>query len=83
MFYAHKGFKIIGYKPDIDNDEKACRIAFFGTIKEMFDEKDIIPLKLFKNKIKTGLIDRLVDNYSIIVKDLFDKETNIEHFIGK
>lgn len=39
----------------------------------MFDEKDIIPLKLYKNKLKTGCIDRLVDNYSIIVKDLFDK----------
>jgi len=43
----------------------------------MFDEKDNVPLKLFKNKIKNGVIDRLVDNYSIIVKDLFDKDTNL------
>jgi len=39
-FYAHIGFKVIGYKPDIDNDEKACRIAFSGTIQRMLGEKD-------------------------------------------
>jgi N-acetylglutamate synthase-like GNAT family acetyltransferase len=36
-FYANLGFKVIGYKPDIDNDDKACRIAFFGTIQKMLD----------------------------------------------
>jgi len=30
---------VIGYKPDIDNDEKACRIAFFGTIQRLYDDK--------------------------------------------
>lgn len=63
---------MIGYKPDIDNDEKACRIAFFGTIHGIFDEKET-PVKLFKKKMKKGVVDRIVDSYSIIVKDLFDK----------
>lgn len=81
-FYSNIGFKVIGYKPDIDNDEKACRIGFFGTIQGMFEEKDI-PVKLFKEKVKKGSVDRVVDSYSIIVKDLFDKETNLQFFIGK
>ena len=74
---------MIGYKPDIDNDEKACRIAFFGTIQKMLDENDKEPIKLFKKKTKKGAVDRLVDGYSIIVKDLFDKETNLQAFLGK
>ena len=36
-FYANVGFKVIGYRPDIDNDEKACRIAFFGGIQKLLD----------------------------------------------
>lgn len=48
----------------------------------MFEEKDI-PVKLFKEKVKKGSVDRVVDSYSIIVKDLFDKETNLQFFIGK
>ena len=74
---------MIGYKPDIDNDEKACRIAFFGTIQKMIDEKDNEDIKLYKKKSKRGAVDRLVDNYTIIVKELFDKETNLQNFIGK
>jgi hypothetical protein len=38
----------------------------------MFDEKDV-PIKLYKQKVKKGVVDRIVDGYSIIVKDLFDK----------
>lgn len=75
---------MIGYKPDIDNDEKACRIAFHGTIQMLIDEKDNQePIKLFKKKAKKGAVDRIIDAYSIIVKDLFDKETNLQNFVGK
>lgn len=49
----------------------------------MFDENDKEQIKLFKKKTKKGAVDRLVDSYSIIVKDLFDKETNLQTFIGK
>lgn len=72
-FFANIGFKIIGYKPDIDNDEKACRIAFHGTIQALLGDKEQEGIKLFKQKHKTGAVDRIVDAYSIIVKDLFDK----------
>jgi selenocysteine-specific elongation factor len=74
---------VLGYKPDIDNDEKACRIAFFGSIQIIFDEKDERELKLYKEKVKKGSVDRVVDSYSVIVKDLFNKETNLQGFIGK
>ena len=40
-------------------------------------------IRLFKDKMKKGTVDRIVDNYTIIVKDLFDKNINIQQFIGK
>ena len=39
----------------------------------MLDENDKDEIKLFKKKTKKGAVDRLVDAYTIIVKDLFDK----------
>lgn len=39
----------------------------------MYDEKEEVSVKLFKKKTKKGVVDRIVDSYSIIVKDLFDK----------
>jgi selenocysteine-specific elongation factor len=49
----------------------------------MIDDKEDGQVKLFKKKVKRGAVDRIVDNYSIIVKDLFDKETNLQPFLGK
>jgi selenocysteine-specific elongation factor len=40
-------------------------------------------VKLYKNKVKKGVVDRVVDNYTIIVKDLFDKDMDLQQFIGK
>jgi selenocysteine-specific elongation factor len=40
-------------------------------------------VKLYKTKVKKGVVDRVADNYSIIVKDLFTKETNIQNFFNK
>lgn len=40
-------------------------------------------IKLYKDKVKKGIVDRVVDNYTIIVKDLFDKNVNIQQFVGK
>jgi len=41
-------------------------------------------IKLYKQKHKTGIVDRLLDNYTLIVKDLFSKDfLDIKEFIGK
>ena len=40
-------------------------------------------IKLYKDKVKKGTVDRVVDNYTIIVKELFDKNVNIQQFVGK
>ena len=40
-------------------------------------------IRLFKDKVKKGVVDRVVDNYTIIVKDLFPKEADITQFFGQ
>lgn len=38
---------------------------------------------MHKEKVKRGAVDRVVDNYSLIAKDLFEKDANVQTFIGK
>lgn len=33
--------------------------------------------------MKKGVVDRVIDNYTIIVKDLFGKEVDVQQFVGK
>lgn len=40
-------------------------------------------VKLFKDKVKKGVVDRVIDNYTIIVKDLFAKDMDVQQFVGK
>lgn len=61
-----------------------CRIAFHGKVKHVICEDPKSQVKLYKQKHKTGIVDRLLDNYTLIVKDLFSKDfLDIKEFIGK
>lgn len=76
---------VIGSRLDTDINLNTCRLAFFGNIVLPFLVKDyqttILPsLKIFKCKYKEGTIERMSDEYSVIVKSLFKKETNLELF---
>ena len=76
--------QVIGYKFDIDAEEKMCRIAFHGKVRHIITADLNSSVKLFKEKQKSGVVDRLVDNYTLIVKDLFDKSfLDIKEFVGK
>lgn len=66
---------IIGSKLDTDTSDSHCRIAFYGNVlKIMEDTKD---LKIFKIKNREGRIDRITSKNQYIVKDLFNKETDL------
>ncbi|KAF2884078.1 hypothetical protein ILUMI_22097 [Ignelater luminosus] len=79
--------KIIGSRLDMDMHGNDCRIAFWGNLLISCKEKEyktcFLPnLKVYKNKCKTGIVERLVNENTVIVKNIFKKETNIEVFIG-
>lgn len=81
------GSFIIGSKLDMDVHTNMCRLAFKGTILEIYTSKDYadtqLPLlKVFKNKSKDGVVERMQDTSDIIVKNLLKKDTNLQLFIG-
>ena len=79
---------IIGSRLDTDIHANTCRLAFYGDVLEGFTDSDYmskdIPnkLRVYKRKEKIGFIDRFVDSQTIIGKDLFQKETNINAFVN-
>lgn len=82
-----KSCLVIGSKLDADIHTNMCRIAFHGAILEAIEATDyrktVLPkLKVFKYKSREGLVERVTDEYTIIGKNLFKKETNIQVFVG-
>lgn len=76
---------VIGSRLDTDINLKMCRLAFHGCIAVPFLTRDFretfLPqLKVFKFKSKEGVVERMNDDYSVIVKSLFKKETNFQLF---
>ncbi len=79
---------LIGSRLDTDIHANTCRLAFYGDVLDGFTDSDYLnkdipnKLRIYKRKEKIGFIDRFVDNQTIIGKDLFQKETNINAFIN-
>lgn len=80
------GGLIIGAKLDTDINANICRLAFYGNIIQLYNKKNITELekiKICKEKEKKGVVEEIIDNYMIKVKNLFKKENNIADYIGK
>ncbi|XP_033606355.1 selenocysteine-specific elongation factor isoform X2 [Cryptotermes secundus] len=78
---------IIGSKLDTDIHTNTCRLAFWGHLLEGIEDKSysstVLPrLKIYKEKCKSGIIDRASNQYEVIGKNMFKKETNIQLFVG-
>ncbi|XP_029640997.1 selenocysteine-specific elongation factor-like isoform X1 [Octopus sinensis] len=76
---------VIGSKLDSDINANVCRIAFHGQLltyytDSKYKESKLSELKIFKIKSREGRIERVTDAHSLIGKDLFKKETNIQAF---
>lgn len=78
---------LIGSKLDMDIHTNACRLAFWGKIVSYTKHKNyktnyLQALKIYKRKKKEGVLERYIDEHTIIVKNMFKKETNLQNFIG-
>jgi selenocysteine-specific elongation factor len=81
------GSKILGSKLDTDIHTSSCRLAFEGQVLLHFNSEkyrtEVLPkLKVFKLKEKNGVIERANNEYELIGKNMFKKETNIRLFDG-
>lgn len=77
----------IGSKLDSDIHANVCRLAFHGKIVYQFNQSNYIDnslpnLMIYKNKCKEGIVERASNEYEVIVKNLFKKESNINSFVG-
>lgn len=78
---------VIGSKLDTDIHANACRLAFQGRLLQGFDDKGYaetgLPrLRIYKTKHKEGQVERVTDDYTVIGRNLFKKETNLQLFLG-
>ncbi|KAG7283221.1 hypothetical protein CRUP_004963, partial [Coryphaenoides rupestris] len=78
---------VIGSKLDTDINANMCRLAFQGHLLEGFEDKaygeSTLPrLRICKVKHKEGQVERVTDDYTVIGRSLFKKETNLQLFLG-
>lgn len=78
---------VIASKLDIDLHANTCRLAFYGRIDRFSEDKDyhttFLPqLKIFKEKFKEGIIQRVVNDHEFIVTNLFKKQADRQIYIG-
>ncbi|KAJ8299880.1 hypothetical protein KUTeg_021399 [Tegillarca granosa] len=78
---------VIGSKLDTDIHANMCRIAFHGHLLEGISDSQylttVLPkVKVYKTKVREGQVERCQDEYTVIGKNLFKKETNIQTFVG-
>lgn len=76
---------VIGSKLDMNVHTSTCRLAFWGHLIKNYEDKayinsDLPNLKIFKQKSKVGLVERAPSDSSVIVKNMFKKETNLQLF---
>ena len=61
-------------------------MGFYGNVLAVLTaenlNKDKI-LRICREKQKVGVVEKILDNYTILIKDLFKKESNINIFIDK
>lgn len=77
--------RLIGSRLDSDIHLNQCRIAFCGDVIEIIKFKtpaEKAALKIYKMKERIGNIDRVMDEFVVIGKDLFSKETDMTQFVG-
>lgn len=82
VFLKNRNFYLAS-RFDFQSDKKVCRIAFSGTTifnnkEDDFEKK----LKLVTWKKKFGEVDKIFNDYILIIKNIFKKETNISLFVG-
>ncbi|EPQ08239.1 Selenocysteine-specific elongation factor [Myotis brandtii] len=78
---------VIGFRLNADIHSNMCRLAFHGILLHGLEDKNytesLLPkLRVYKLKHKHGFVERVIDDYSVIGRSLFKKETNIQLFVG-
>ncbi|CDW76735.1 selenocysteine-specific elongation factor [Stylonychia lemnae] len=75
---------LIASKLDKDISAKQCRLAFYGQVISLGQNQEALyNIRIAKEKVKVGKIDRIMTPSQVLVKDIFKKETAPEVFMNK
>jgi len=82
-----RNFIAIGSKLDSDVHANACRLAFHGYLLEPLADPSysgtVLPrLRVIKERRKEGVVERQADQWTVICRGLFKKESNVDAFVG-
>ena len=82
--YAPLGCLLIGSQLNSTTTDSSCRIAFYAkVIQVVTDEKNnLSSLHVFKPKLRTAKVDRVVSEYEVIGTSLLEKGGSIQPFVG-
>lgn len=77
----------IGARLDSSIYSNSCRLAFYGNILTPIESKNyqsefLVNLKIYKEKFKKGIVERASNEYEVVGKNMFKKETNIQKFLN-
>lgn len=77
----------IAARLDTPLHSNSCRLAFYGNILQCSSIKNyraefLGALKIYKEKHKKGIVDRVSNEYELIGKNMFKKETAIDKYVG-
>lgn len=78
--YAPLGCLLIGSQLNSTTTDSSCRIAFYAkVIQVVTDEKNnLSSLHVFKPKLRTAKVDRVVSEYEVIGTSLLEKGGSIQ-----
>lgn len=77
---------LIGSRLDTDIHSNTCRLAFSGRFLcgvDWSSAAERARLRVYKLKERVGTVDRVVDERTLIGRDLFSKGTDMAQFVGK
>lgn len=78
---------MIAARLDADVNAKTCRLAFHGRLVVPVTAKELSAnvlsrVRVFKQKERSGVVERQHDESTLIVTGLFKKETNLDLFVN-
>ena len=81
------GCLVIGSKLDTDIHANVCRLAFHGKLLELVVDpgyvETLLPrVRVYKMKHKEGVVERKADDYTVVCRGLFKRESKVELFTG-
>lgn len=77
VIYAPLGSLLIGSQLSTNSANSSCRIAFYAKLINVVEQEKLSSIRIYKPKLRTAIVDRVVDEYQCIGTNLLEKGGNV------